>query len=71
MFGALLGIGVGCGLGASVVRALRDDGITELAFPWGSLAVYLGLSALVGVAAAVLPAIRAARVNVLTAIAYE
>jgi putative ABC transport system permease protein len=71
MFGALLGIAVGSGLGASVVRALHSDGITELALPWKQMAVYIVLAALVGVVAAVLPAIRAARVNVLNAIAYE
>ena len=71
LFGALLGLAVGCGLGAAVVRALRDQGFTELAFPWTQMAVYLVLAGLVGVVAAVLPAIRAARVNVLAAIAYE
>src|SRR5207302_959385 len=34
VFGALLGLAVGCGLGAAVVRALRDQGFTDLAFPW-------------------------------------
>jgi putative ABC transport system permease protein len=71
VFGALLGLGVGIGLGASVIRALRDEGFTELALPWSSMSVYLALAALVGVVAAVLPAIRAARVNVLAAIAHE
>src|SRR5690606_12054376 len=61
LFGALLGIGVGAALGAAVVRALRDDGFSELSLPWGLMATYLGLAALVGVAAAVIPAIRAAR----------
>jgi putative ABC transport system permease protein len=71
VFGALMGIVVGSGLGAAVVRALKDQGFTTLAFPWTQMAVYLVLAAIVGVAAAVLPAIRAARVNVLAAIAYE
>jgi putative ABC transport system permease protein len=71
VFGALLGIVVGSGLGAAVVRALRDQGFTELAFPWTQMVTYLILAGLVGVVAAVLPAIRAARVNVLAAIAYE
>jgi putative ABC transport system permease protein len=70
-FGALLGLVVGTGLGAAVVRALKDDGITELALPWTQLVTYLVLAGLVGVVAAVLPAIRAARTNVLQAIAYE
>jgi putative ABC transport system permease protein len=71
VFGALLGLAVGAGLGAAVVRALRDEGITTLALPWSQMASYLVIAALVGVGAAVLPAIRAARVNVLDAIAYE
>ncbi|GAA5181138.1 ABC transporter permease [Rugosimonospora acidiphila] len=71
VFGALLGLAVGSGLGAAVVRALHDQGFTTLSFPWGQLAVYLVLAGIVGVVAAILPAIRAARVNVLAAIAYE
>lgn len=71
VFGALLGVAVGCGLGAAVVRALRDQGFTSLSFPWTQMVEYLVLAAIVGVVAAVLPAIRAARVNVLAAIAYE
>ncbi|HLT10000.1 MAG TPA: FtsX-like permease family protein [Micromonosporaceae bacterium] len=71
LFGAVLGLLVGAGLGTAVVRALADEGITELALPWTQMGTYLLLAALVGVAAAVLPAIRAARVNVLNAIAYE
>jgi len=71
VFGALLGVSVGAGLGAAVVRALRSDGITEMVFPWQQMALYLGLAAIVGVIAAVLPAIRAARLDVLGAIAHE
>jgi putative ABC transport system permease protein len=71
VFGALLGLVVGAGLGAAVVQALHDQGITTLALPWTQMAVYLVLAAVVGVVAAVLPAIRASRVNVLRAIAYE
>src|SRR6185369_226864 len=67
VFGALLGLAVGSGLGAAVVRALKDEGFTNLAFPWQRMAVYLLLAGLVGVVAAVLPAIRAARTNVLAA----
>ena len=71
VFGALLGLAVGAGLGTAVVRALRDDGITELTLPWTQMGAYLALAAVVGVLAAILPAIRAARTNVLNAIAYE
>ncbi|MFB9236383.1 ABC transporter permease [Plantactinospora siamensis] len=71
VFGALLGVVVGSGLGAAVVRALRDDGIDRLILPWGQMGLFLGLAAIIGVVAAVLPAIRAARINVLGAIAHE
>ncbi|MEO3746912.1 FtsX-like permease family protein [Plantactinospora sp. B5E13] len=71
VFGALLGVAVGTGLGAAVVRALREDGITDLVLPWAQMGIVLGLAAVVGVLAAVLPAIRAARLNVLGAIAHE
>jgi putative ABC transport system permease protein len=71
LFGALLGIVVGAGLGAAVVRALRDEGFTDLALPWPLMITYLVVAAIVGVVAAVIPAIRAARLNVLAAIAYE
>ncbi|MFC7550061.1 ABC transporter permease [Plantactinospora sp. GCM10030261] len=71
VFGALLGVLVGSGLGSAVVRALEEDGISELVLPWTQMGVFLGLAALIGVVAAVLPAIRAARINVLGAIAHE
>lgn len=71
VFGALLGLGVGAGLGAAVVRALESEGITELVFPWSQMATYLALGAIIGVIAALLPALRAARLNVLNAIAHE
>ncbi|GLY26107.1 FtsX-like permease family protein [Micromonospora sp. NBRC 101691] len=71
VFGALLGVAVGTGLGAAVVRALKEEGITDLVLPWSQMGVFLGLAALIGVIAAALPAIRAARINVLGAIAHD
>ncbi|MEV8503272.1 FtsX-like permease family protein [Actinoplanes sp. NPDC051475] len=71
VFGALLGVTVGAGMGTAVARALKSDGITELVLPWSRMGTYLVLAALVGVIAAVLPAIRAARLNVLGAIAHD
>jgi putative ABC transport system permease protein len=71
VFGALLGVVVGAGLGAAVVQALDGEGITDLVLPWTNMGLYLGLAAVVGVLAAVLPSIKAARLNVLAAIAHE
>ena len=44
-----------------VGAVLKDQGITDLALPWGQMVTYLILAVVVGVAAAVLPAVRAAR----------
>jgi putative ABC transport system permease protein len=70
VFGALLGLLVGSVLGAAVVGALDED-IPVLSIPWATLGVFVGIAALAGVVAALLPAVRAARVDVLKAIAYE
>jgi putative ABC transport system permease protein len=71
VFGALLGVVVGGVLGAAVVNALKEEGVDQLALPWFDFGSYLVLAAVVGVVAAILPAIRAARINVLGAIAHE
>lgn len=71
LFGGLLGLGVGSFFGWALVTALADEGITDLAFPFGRVAAFLALAGLAGVVAAMLPARRAARLNVLEAIATE
>ncbi|MDX8028590.1 ABC transporter permease [Lentzea sp. BCCO 10_0856] len=71
VFGAVLGLAVGLALGVATVQALKDQGISEIGFPWATMVQYLVVAAFVGVIAAILPAIRAARLNVLDAIAYE
>jgi putative ABC transport system permease protein len=68
VFGGLLGLAFG-GLAGAAVVAVAD--LAELAIPWLSLAVFLGLSVLAGLVAALAPATRAAKVNVLSAIAHE
>jgi putative ABC transport system permease protein len=71
VFGALLGVVLGVALGAATARGLRDQGFTTIGLPWAQLLTYLALGAIVGVIASVVPAIRAARLNVLAAITYE
>ena len=71
IFGAVLGMVMGATFGATLVIALEDQGLTELAIPWPSIVVFLLLSAVLGVLAAVFPARRAARLDVLQAIATE
>jgi putative ABC transport system permease protein len=72
LFGTVGGLGLGVFLGWALVSALAIDGFTSsFAVPTVSLAVVLALGALVGVVAAVRPAHRAARMDVLSAIATE
>jgi putative ABC transport system permease protein len=69
--GALVGTALGLFVGWSLQRALTSDGITVLAIPWGTLAAYVAVAVVVGMAAGLLPARRAGRVPVLEAIAEE
>ena len=54
-----------------MVSALKDEGLTDLAIPWLQLVGFLLLAAAAGVLAAVVPARRAARLDVLKAIGTE
>ena len=69
VFGGLLGVVVGGALGVAFQRALVEDGITELRLPLARLALFVVFAACAGVLAALLPARRAARLDVLAAIA--
>lgn len=71
LLGALLGLVIGTGMGAAVVRALADQGLSKLAVPASQLVAYVVAAFFIGVLAAVLPARRAARLNILDAIASE
>lgn len=69
LFGATLGLAIGVFFGWTMVRALASEGITELSVPLGPLALITAIAVVSGVVAAVLPARRAARLNVLKSIA--
>jgi putative ABC transport system permease protein len=69
IFGAVLGLIVGVVLGSAVVLAVGQG--LELALPVTQLVIYLVAAALGGVLAAILPARRGARLDILEAIAYE
>ena len=71
LLGALLGVVMGIGFGIALMYALRDEGLEVISVPWDQMALFLGLSVVVGVLAAVVPARRAARLDVLRAIATE
>jgi putative ABC transport system permease protein len=71
VFGAVIGVIVGTALGIAFAASLKQQGITDIVVPFGSLVVFLVLSALLGLGAATWPARRAARLDVLAAIAVE
>jgi putative ABC transport system permease protein len=71
VFGTVVGLVVGVALAAALPSVYADDGLSELVIPWGNLAGMLGLAVVVGVLAALWPATRAARMNVLDAVSYE
>ena len=70
LIGAILGSALGLVFAALVSRPLADEGFV-LSFPLPTLVALLVLAALAGVVAAIGPARRASRIDVLDALAYE
>jgi putative ABC transport system permease protein len=70
LIGAALGIGLGVFLAALATRALSDYGMV-FSIPMGALTVFVVVAIAAGMLAAILPARRAARLNVLKALQYE
>lgn len=71
VYGAFVGVLMGLVLGYVVIIALRDNGLDQYTIPVGNIAIILVLAFVAGVAAAVIPAWRATRLNVLRAIAAD
>ena len=70
LIGGVLGIALGVFLGYLIVRALSGQGIV-FAVPYARLGVFVIAAIVVGLLAAILPARRASRINVLEALQYE
>ncbi|MCE2735912.1 MAG: FtsX-like permease family protein [Ilumatobacteraceae bacterium] len=68
LLGAVVGILLGLGLGWVIVFALRDQGLTSFQIPVGSTVFIMVMSFVVGVLAAVYPAWRATKVDMLDAL---
>lgn len=71
VLGAVLGVLLGVAFGVALQRAVADEGVDVLSIPGLRLGGFVLVAALVGVLAAVLPARRAARLDVLRAISTE
>jgi putative ABC transport system permease protein len=70
LIGAALGIAVGTFLAILTTQALSDEGIV-LAIPWTTIGVFVVATIVAGMLAAILPARRASRLNILKALQYE
>lgn len=72
LFGGVLGVGLGVFFGWAAGQLLAGSMPTyELVLPWARMAIFLLLAATVGILAALWPARRAARMNMLMAIKSE
>jgi len=71
VFGALMGVVVGLAFGLALAVAIPDDVINTVDVPWIFLIVMIVVAAILGVIAAVYPAWRAGRLQVLEAISHE
>ena len=71
VLGAVVGVVVGVFFGWALVSSLSDQGVSELVVPFSRLVAYVVVAGLLGTGAAVFPAFRAARLDVLAAIAHE
>jgi len=69
--GTVLGLLIGVFFGWALVSALSDEGISVFRIPYASLAIVVVLAAVAGMAAAVPPSRRAAKLNVLRAVVTE
>ena len=70
LIGAALGLPLGIFLAALVTRALQEFDV-RFSIPWGQLVVFALIAVIVGILAAIMPARRAAKLNVLRALQYE
>ena len=71
LLGAVLGVGLGLVFGVALQRSQADSGVEVLSVPYLQLFIFVVLAGLVGVLAAVWPARRAARLDVLRAITTD
>lgn len=71
LFGAVVGMILGVGIGAALVVSLESLGFSTPAIPWEWLALYSVLAIVAGIIAAIWPAWRASRMDILQAIATD
>ena len=68
--GAVLGAAVGVVLGIILVQAIPDEFLSEFSIPWIRIVLMVAIAAIAGLAAALFPAFRSSRMDVLEAISH-
>jgi putative ABC transport system permease protein len=71
LFGGLLGVAMGVLFGLAAIAAIPETFVDIVSIPVRKLGFYLLVSGAFGMVAAIFPARRASRLNVLDAIGYE
>jgi putative ABC transport system permease protein len=71
VFGAVLGIIIGLFFAWAIIQALGEEGFDSFVIPFGTLALWILATGVLGVVFAIFPAWRASRLDVLEAIAHE
>jgi ABC-type antimicrobial peptide transport system permease subunit len=76
VFGAVLGMTLGVILGLALLAGLADEGLDKISVPWvtpwyGSLLTFVLVAVVIGVLAAIWPARRASRLDVIESITTE
>ncbi len=71
VFGAVLGVSLGVVFGWAISDAIPDDIVANATFPLTQLAVFILAAVVVGLLAAIMPARRAAKLNILDAISHS
>ncbi|WP_426560262.1 ABC transporter permease [Angustibacter sp. McL0619] len=71
LFGAVMGTALGLTLGVLLQRVLADQGLDTLALPWGEVVATFVLAGIVGLLAALWPAWRASKLDIIRAVTTE
>ncbi len=71
LFGTLLGLAIGLFFGWAIVEALKDEGLNAFVVPFVPFVLIVVIAFVAGVVAAILPAYRASKLNILDAIADD
>ncbi|ACZ29384.1 protein of unknown function DUF214 [Xylanimonas cellulosilytica DSM 15894] len=71
VYGTVLGVATGIAVAAALPGVLADEGLSRLAIPWGQVLAVLGIAVVIGLVAAIGPAVRAARLPVLEAVTVD